>query len=131
MEGSQSSGQYGISQRIIQKIFNLLQDKAYRHQQNMTEQDNVTPSSKFEYNIEVAMLEIYNDEGELHFATFVSLDILLTFLFVLIQFTISLTLDFQAHNHTSIQLAVIVDRIERSLSTYVMVQTRQLKYKGS
>lgn len=28
----------------------------------MTEQDNVTPSSKFEYNIEVAMLEIYNDE---------------------------------------------------------------------
>lgn len=62
MEGSQSNGQYGISQRTIQKLFTLLQDKAHRHQQNMSDQDNETPSSKFEYNIEVAMLEIYNDE---------------------------------------------------------------------
>ena len=65
MEGSKSNGQYGISQRTIQKLFNLLQDKAHQHQRNMSEQDDESPSTQFEYKIEVGMLEIYNDEGEL------------------------------------------------------------------
>jgi len=62
MEGSQSNGEYGISQRTIQKLFTLLQDKAQQHQRNVTKQDDESPSHQFEYKIEVGMLEIYNDE---------------------------------------------------------------------
>lgn len=63
MEGSKANGQYGISQRTIQKIFHLLQDKAQQHQQSMLKKnDPESSSSPFEYKIEVGMLEIYNDE---------------------------------------------------------------------
>jgi len=62
MEGSKSNGQYGISQRTIQKLFRLLQDKAQQHQRNAAAQDEESPSPQFEYKIEVGMLEIYNDE---------------------------------------------------------------------
>ena len=65
MEGSQSNGEYGISQRTIQKLFTLLQDKAQQHQRNVTKHDDESPSHQFEYKIEVGMLEIYNDEGKL------------------------------------------------------------------
>ena len=60
MEGSKENGQYGISQRTIQKLFNLLQEKEYQHQQKMMKQDESI--SKFEFKIEISMLEIYNDE---------------------------------------------------------------------
>jgi len=60
MEGSK--GQYGVSQRTIQKIFNLLHE---RHQQYMEKQSGMEPSSRFEYKIEVGMLEIYNDDGKI------------------------------------------------------------------
>ena len=49
----------GINQRFIQKIFNLLNEKAQQHQRNVTSDDD---ESSFEYTIEVSMLEIYNDE---------------------------------------------------------------------
>lgn len=64
MEGDKANGQYGISQRTIQKIFNLLQDRAQQHQSNCATQDVESNSPQFEYNIEVGMLEIYNDEGK-------------------------------------------------------------------
>ena len=60
MEGSKENGQYGISQRTIQKLFNLLQEKEHQYQQKMTKQDESI--SKFEFKIEISMLEIYNDE---------------------------------------------------------------------
>ena len=60
MEGSKKNGQYGISQRTIQKLFNLLQEKEHQHQQKMMKQDESI--SKFEFKIEISMLEIYNDE---------------------------------------------------------------------
>ncbi|KAL7532191.1 hypothetical protein ACHAXR_008434, partial [Thalassiosira sp. AJA248-18] len=62
MEGSQSNGQYGISQRTIQKIFTLLQDKAQQQHRNTPNQDDEPPAPQFGYSIEVGMLEIYNDE---------------------------------------------------------------------
>mmetsp|Transcript_5271 Transcript_5271/g.11965 ORF Transcript_5271/g.11965 Transcript_5271/m.11965 type:complete len:1460 (-) Transcript_5271:94-4473(-) len=62
MEGSKANGQYGISQRTIQKIFHLLQDKAQQHQQSVLKYDAESSSPPFEYKIEVGMLEIYNDE---------------------------------------------------------------------
>mmetsp|Transcript_6886 Transcript_6886/g.14939 ORF Transcript_6886/g.14939 Transcript_6886/m.14939 type:complete len:1458 (+) Transcript_6886:192-4565(+) len=62
MEGSKLNSQYGISQRMIQKLFWLLQDKAQQHQRNIANQDDESPSPQFEYKIEVGMLEIYNDE---------------------------------------------------------------------
>ncbi|EED94949.1 predicted protein, partial [Thalassiosira pseudonana CCMP1335] len=46
MEGDKENNQYGISQRTIHKLFSMLQDRP----------------SRFEYSIEVGMLEIYNDE---------------------------------------------------------------------
>jgi len=60
MEGSKENGQYGISQRTIQKLFNLLKEKEHQHQQKMMKQDESI--SKFEFKIEISMLEIYNDE---------------------------------------------------------------------
>lgn len=62
MEGSKMNSQYGISQRTIQKIFSLLQDKAHQHQRNNQDGES---SPHFEYKIQVGMLEIYNDEGML------------------------------------------------------------------
>ena len=66
MEGS--NGQHGISQRTLQKIFNLLQDKAQQHQHRaaLVVQDDGSQTSLFEYKIEVGMLEIYNDDGEVY-----------------------------------------------------------------
>lgn len=64
MEGSKENGQYGISQRTIQKIFNLLQDKAQQHQRKK-QIDAESPPPQFESSIEVGMLEIYNDEGKI------------------------------------------------------------------
>ena len=61
MEGNKENSQYGISQRTIQKIFTLLQDKARQHQNNPLNDEDAEP---FEYTIEVGMLEIYNDEGK-------------------------------------------------------------------
>lgn len=65
MEGSKSNGQYGISQRTIQRIFSLLQDKTEQHRRTELEKNSEVSSLSppFEYNIEVSMLEIYNDEG--------------------------------------------------------------------
>jgi hypothetical protein len=65
MEGSKSNGQYGINQRTIQRIFSLLQDKAQQHHRQVIERsdDASELSPSFEYQIEVSMLEIYNDEG--------------------------------------------------------------------
>lgn len=64
MEGSKSKGVYGISQRTIQRIFSLLQDKAQQQHRNETEINDASSSPPpFEYKIEVSMLEIYNDEG--------------------------------------------------------------------
>jgi len=65
MEGSKSNGQYGINQRTIQRIFSLLQDKAQQHHRQEIEKngDASVLSTSFEYQIEVSMLEIYNDEG--------------------------------------------------------------------
>jgi kinesin family protein C2/C3 len=59
MEGRKLDHQYGISQRTIQKIFSLLQEKAQQHQRNYRDGEL---SSLFHYKIEVGMLEIYNDE---------------------------------------------------------------------
>ncbi|KAL3803316.1 hypothetical protein ACHAW5_006080 [Stephanodiscus triporus] len=59
MEGSKINSQYGISQRTIQKIFSLLQDKAHQHQRNNQDRES---SPQFDYKIQVGMLEIYNDE---------------------------------------------------------------------
>ena len=58
MEGDKENNQYGISQRTIQKIFGMLQDRE-------KEQQKKVDSPKFDYDIEVGMLEIYNDEGKL------------------------------------------------------------------
>lgn len=65
MEGSKSNGQYGINQRTIQRIFSLLQDKTQQHHRQEIERsgDASELSPSFEYQIEVSMLEIYNDEG--------------------------------------------------------------------
>ena len=64
MEGDKSNGQYGISQRTIQRIFSLLQDKAQQHHRHIEKNDEASVlSPPFEYRIEVSMLEIYNDEG--------------------------------------------------------------------
>mmetsp|Transcript_24002 Transcript_24002/g.57943 ORF Transcript_24002/g.57943 Transcript_24002/m.57943 type:complete len:1481 (+) Transcript_24002:367-4809(+) len=63
MEGGNSSGQYGISQRTLQKVFSLLHDKAQQHQHRTALiQDDDTQSSRFEYKIGISMLEIYNDD---------------------------------------------------------------------
>jgi len=59
MEGDKENGRYGISQRTIQKIFGMLQDRARDQQYKINAQGD------FEYDIEVGMLEIYNDEGKL------------------------------------------------------------------
>jgi kinesin family protein C2/C3 len=60
MEGE--NGRYGISQRTIQKVFGMLQDRAKeQHKKNLVEGGK----KSFEYFIEVGMLEIYNDEGKL------------------------------------------------------------------
>lgn len=61
MEGDKENGRYGISQRTIQKIFGMLQDRAKEQQDKVT----TLGEFKFEYDIEVGMLEIYNDEGKL------------------------------------------------------------------
>ncbi|KAL7551645.1 hypothetical protein ACHAWF_014832 [Thalassiosira exigua] len=56
MEGTKAMGKYGINQRMIQRIFALLQDKAQRNERDESS------SAQFDYTIEVSMLEIYNDE---------------------------------------------------------------------
>jgi len=58
MEGDKENGRYGISQRTIKKIFGMLQDHAKEQQDKVNAQGDL----KFEYDIEVGMLEIYNDE---------------------------------------------------------------------
>lgn len=60
MEGTKENHQYGVSYRVIQKIFNLLQFKERKH--NSSQTLSGTLDSKFEFSIEVSMLEIYNDE---------------------------------------------------------------------
>ena len=75
MEGG-GEGQYGISQRIIQKLFHLLHEKSEKHRRNDAMKQDDDPSlSMFESKIEISMLEIYNDEGklELQYGTSLSL----------------------------------------------------------
>ena len=75
MDGG-GEGQYGISQRIIQKLFHLLHEKAEQYRRkNAMKQDDEPSSSMFESKIEISMLEIYNDEGklELQYGTSLSL----------------------------------------------------------
>lgn len=75
MEGG-GEGQYGISQRIIQKLFHLLHEKSEKHRRNNAMKQDDDPSlSMFESKIEISMLEIYNDEGklELQYGTSLSL----------------------------------------------------------
>ena len=61
MEGDKENGRYGISQRTVQKIFGMLQDRAKEQQNKMKAQGDL---NSFEYDIEIGMLEIYNDEGK-------------------------------------------------------------------
>lgn len=60
MEGSSVNHQYGVSYRIIQKLFNLLEMKKRRHLNAGSVND--FPESKFDFLIEVGMLEIYNED---------------------------------------------------------------------
>ena len=65
MEGDKENNQYGISQRTIHKLFSMLQDRVEQHERNALLQDEEEGEpSRFEYSIEVGMLEIYNDEGK-------------------------------------------------------------------
>jgi len=59
MEGDKASGQYGISQRTIHKVFSLLEERKVKQS---VAQENDSNSTPFEYSIEVGMMEIYNDE---------------------------------------------------------------------
>eukprot|EP00559_Dactyliosolen_fragilissimus_P001821 CAMPEP_0184862676 /NCGR_PEP_ID=MMETSP0580-20130426/7092_1 /TAXON_ID=1118495 /ORGANISM="Dactyliosolen fragilissimus" /LENGTH=1285 /DNA_ID=CAMNT_0027360631 /DNA_START=179 /DNA_END=4036 /DNA_ORIENTATION=+ len=69
MEGSGKGQNVGISYRTIKKIFNLLHDKARKHELDIklnelqTNGDtNEIPNRAFAFSIKVGMLEIYNDE---------------------------------------------------------------------
>ena len=104
MEGTKENGQFGISQRFIEKVFNLLQDKAEQHQGKALNNEEDESPAPFEYSIEVSELEIYNDEGE--FQTLINVLICAIriffpsqnsfFFFSLIQYMIYLTQDFRA-----------------------------------
>ena len=66
MDGIKEGNQHGVSHRTIKKIFNLLH---LRSQQAAADGENRDPAedgnaadSPFVFNIEVGMLEIYNDE---------------------------------------------------------------------
>ena len=66
MDGMKEGNQHGVSHRTIKKIFNLLH---LRSQQAAADGENRDPAeggdetgSPFVFNIEVGMLEIYNDE---------------------------------------------------------------------
>ena len=60
MEGDKE--RHGISQRTINKIFVLLQDRAREKQKQLVAHGEESQTKSFEYEIEVGMLEIYNDE---------------------------------------------------------------------
>lgn len=64
MEGMPSDDQYGISHRTIHKVFQLLHFRAKKQDSinRMQPKDSTDPKPKFAFNIEVGMLEIYNDE---------------------------------------------------------------------
>jgi len=60
MEGSPKNHEYGVSYRIIQKLFNLLELKNRQHKKQSS--NSASPDSQFEFSIEVGMLEIYNED---------------------------------------------------------------------
>eukprot|EP00562_Extubocellulus_spinifer_P020182 CAMPEP_0178588094 /NCGR_PEP_ID=MMETSP0697-20121206/26830_1 /TAXON_ID=265572 /ORGANISM="Extubocellulus spinifer, Strain CCMP396" /LENGTH=1481 /DNA_ID=CAMNT_0020224381 /DNA_START=164 /DNA_END=4609 /DNA_ORIENTATION=+ len=64
MEGIPDCNQHGISHRTVKKIFNLLHLRAQQASESGENRDPADGStvSPFVFNIEVSMLEIYNDE---------------------------------------------------------------------
>lgn len=65
MEGSAANNQYGISYRTIQKIFHLLKLRAQQQRAAdmfVASEGEEAHEVDFTYNLEVGMLEIYNDE---------------------------------------------------------------------
>eukprot|EP00529_Nitzschia_sp_RCC80_P007120 CAMPEP_0113521394 /NCGR_PEP_ID=MMETSP0014_2-20120614/44616_1 /TAXON_ID=2857 /ORGANISM="Nitzschia sp." /LENGTH=1349 /DNA_ID=CAMNT_0000419349 /DNA_START=140 /DNA_END=4189 /DNA_ORIENTATION=+ /assembly_acc=CAM_ASM_000159 len=67
MEGTADKGQRGISYRTIQKVFHLLNLKQQQETTNAIlfksqRSEEEGPAGKFVYNVEIGMLEIYNDE---------------------------------------------------------------------
>ncbi|KAL3922853.1 MAG: hypothetical protein SGILL_001981 [Bacillariaceae sp.] len=67
MEGVAENNQRGISYRTIQKVFHLLNLKQQQERTNAilfkaTKQDDEEEQPDFVFNVEIGMLEIYNDE---------------------------------------------------------------------
>lgn len=66
MEGSAENGQRGISYRTIQKVFHLLKLKQQQEKTNSilfrSQQEGDENRGEFKFNVEIGMLEIYNDE---------------------------------------------------------------------
>ncbi|KAG7361683.1 kinesin motor domain containing protein [Nitzschia inconspicua] len=67
MEGVAENNQRGISYRTIQKVFHLLSLKQQQERTNAilfktTKHDDEEDQPDFVYNVEIGMLEIYNDE---------------------------------------------------------------------
>ena len=60
MEGTSDNHQYGVSYRIIQKLFNLLESRKRKHASYRSKDDS--SESEFTFKIEVGMLEIYNED---------------------------------------------------------------------
>ena len=60
MEGTSENHQFGVSYRVIQKIFNLLEFRSRQHNHHGSSSDSI--ESKFDFSIEVGMLEIYNED---------------------------------------------------------------------
>ena len=65
MEGLPEEDQHGISYRTIEKLFQLLRDRQAQHnfnQRRLETTDTDHKESTFSYNLELGMLEIYNEE---------------------------------------------------------------------
>ena len=67
MEGGPGRGRHGLGRRMVEQLFALLKEKA-RGQRDATQPEGEgAPPSPLECRVDVSMLEIYNDEGELLF----------------------------------------------------------------
>lgn len=62
MEGTPEDNQYGISYRIIQKIFNLLKFRQEQQKAVSALIGERQESPQFSFSLNIGMLEIYNDE---------------------------------------------------------------------
>lgn len=62
MEGTPEDNQYGISYRIIQKIFNLLNFRREQQKAVSALKGERQESPQFSFSLNIGMLEIYNDE---------------------------------------------------------------------